>query len=106
MDYCVFLLTLYLFRQKNTSIPNQLNMELALFMDSAAYSILTEVLDHQELVDVTFSVINQVRPSLYYVSKKNDRMGGVGRWPQGRNHGENLGSTSAMVGKICPPWLG
>ena len=25
---------------------------------------------------------------------------------QGRNHGENLGSTSAMVGKICPPWLG
>ena len=30
-------------------------------MDSAAYSILTEVLDHQELVDVTFSVINQVQ---------------------------------------------
>ena len=81
MDYCMFLLTMYLFRQKNTSIPNQLNMELALFMDSAAYSILTEVLDHQELVDVTFSVINQVRPSLYYVSKKNGRMGGVGRWP-------------------------
>ena len=25
---------------------------------------------------------------------------------QGRNHKENLGSTSAMVGKICPPWLG
>ena len=25
---------------------------------------------------------------------------------QGRNHGENLGSTSAMVGRICPPWLG
>ena len=22
---------------------------------------------------------------------------------QGRNHGENLGSTSAMVGRICPP---
>ena len=25
---------------------------------------------------------------------------------QGRNHGDNLGSTSAMVGRICPPWLG
>ena len=74
MDYSVFLL-MYLFRQKNTRIPNQLNMELALFMDSAAYSILTEVLDHQELVDVTFSVINQVRPSLYYVSKKNGWVG-------------------------------
>ena len=24
---------------------------------------------------------------------------------QGRNHGENLGSTSAMVGRICPPPL-
>ena len=22
---------------------------------------------------------------------------------QGRNHGEKLGSTSAMVGRICPP---
>ena len=71
---CSYLL-MYLFRQKNTSIPNQLNMELALFMDSAAYSILTEVLDHQELVDVTFSVINQVRPSLYYVSIKNGWVG-------------------------------
>ena len=57
----VLFLLIYLFRQKNTSIPNQLNMELAIFMDSAAYSILTEVLDHQELVDVTFSVINQVQ---------------------------------------------
>ena len=47
-------------RQKNT-IPNQLNMELAIFMDPTAYSILTEVLDRQELVDVTFSVINQVQ---------------------------------------------
>ena len=71
----VLFLLIYLFRQKNKSIPNQLNMELALFMDSAAYSILTEVLDHQELVDVTFSVINQVRPSLYYVSKKNGWVG-------------------------------
>ena len=25
---------------------------------------------------------------------------------QGRNHGENLGSTSVMVGRISPPWLG
>ena len=25
---------------------------------------------------------------------------------QGRNPGENLGSTSAMVGRICLPWLG
>ena len=25
---------------------------------------------------------------------------------QGRNHGENLGSTFTMVGKICPLWLG
>ena len=25
---------------------------------------------------------------------------------QGRNHGENLGSTSVMVGKICPPLVG
>ena len=25
---------------------------------------------------------------------------------QGRNHGQNLGSTSAMVGRICPPRLG
>ena len=25
---------------------------------------------------------------------------------QGCNHGKNLGSTSAMVGRICPPWLG
>ena len=66
---------MYLFRKKNTSIPNQLNMELALFMDSSAYSILTEVLDHQELVDVTFSVINQVRPSLYYVGKKTGWVG-------------------------------
>ena len=24
---------------------------------------------------------------------------------QGRNHGKNLGATSAMVGRICPPWL-
>ena len=30
----------------------------------------------------------------------------VMRKVQGRNHGENLGSTSAMVGRICPPWLG
>ena len=22
---------------------------------------------------------------------------------QGRNHGKNLGATSAMVGRICPP---
>ena len=36
-------------------------IELALFLDSAAYSILTSVLNHQELVDVTFSVINQVQ---------------------------------------------
>ena len=25
---------------------------------------------------------------------------------QGRNRGKNLGATSAMVGRICPPWLG
>ena len=25
---------------------------------------------------------------------------------QGRNHGENLGSTSAMVGRICPLLVG
>ena len=24
-------------------------------------------------------------------------------YSQGRNHGENLGSTSVMVGRICPP---
>ena len=34
---------------------------MAVFLDSTAYSILTEVLDHQELVDVTFIVINQVQ---------------------------------------------
>ena len=28
------------------------------------------------------------------------------RFMQGRNHGEMLPATSAMVGKICPPWLG
>ena len=36
-------------------------MELAIFVDPTAYAIFTEVLDHQELVDVTFSVINQVQ---------------------------------------------
>ena len=25
---------------------------------------------------------------------------------QGRNHGKFLAATSAMVGRICPPWLG
>jgi hypothetical protein len=25
---------------------------------------------------------------------------------QGRNHGKILAATSAMVGRICPPWLG
>ena len=25
---------------------------------------------------------------------------------QGRNHGKNLGATSAMVGRICPPGPG
>ena len=24
---------------------------------------------------------------------------------QGRNHEENLGATTPMVGRICPPWL-
>ena len=24
---------------------------------------------------------------------------------QGRNHGKILAATSAMVGRICPPWL-
>ena len=24
---------------------------------------------------------------------------------QGRNHGKMLAATSAMVGRICPPWL-
>ena len=44
-------------------------------MDPTAYAIFTEVLDHQELVDVTFSVINQVQalynlPSLLGPDKK------------------------------------
>ena len=26
--------------------------------------------------------------------------------PQGRNHENFLAATSAMVGRICPPWLG
>ena len=52
-----------------------------------------------------------VRRLLWTAPKTNFPSGEVSKakysnYSQGRNHGENLGSTSVMVGRICPPWLG
>ena len=44
----------------------------------------------------------QILPTIAEVASKSSLR--LRRW-QGRNQGENLGSTSAMVGRIYPPWL-
>ena len=56
-------------REKNT-IPNQLTIEMAVYMDSTAYASLAEVLDHQGIKDSNFPLISSVT-LLMFLSKSN-----------------------------------
>ena len=59
------------------------------------------------LLVLTFFLNQWMVKNQYQNEKKNlFIMDNIQMGDQGRNHGENLGSTSVMVGRICPPLVG
>ena len=56
------------------------------------------------------SIVNIAFPTTHLIANlesitRRNRLGLI-FYMQGRNHGKMIAATSAMVGRICPPWLG